>query len=297
MKSILNYVITIWNSLDFRSRWKESLISFLLGFLLCCLILTIEIKDVIQIISSLCVAFVTIFTFYKTHVSWGIKEVRVSQSITIFNGKSISFFLKNESLMPRTITSVHILVDNRYIIRIKSYKTPLVIKPYSYQLIELRYTYIEKELDEKSPLLGKRISYIISTPENVYIIDFRGRIIDKLSGSKYFLTQGNYEEVHAFQIIFNNNVISSCDRYGVVAESNGIKFYYLIHQSGHVDYSFPWRENIIPNKYLSDKDTLLKYLNSKISELKTLDFKIVQILDFKFYPKPKWAMKQDEAQI
>ena len=195
MKMILNYIINIWNSLDFRSKWKESLISFLLGFLLCYLISIVVFRNVVQTISSLCVAFVTIFTFYKTHVSWGIKEVKASKETTSFNGEAISFFLKNESLMPRTIRSVDMLVDNHYIIKIKSYETPLVINPYSYQLVELRYTYIQKKLDETSPLCDERVSYIISTPEKFFVIDYKGKIIDRLSEVDFIIKYQNLEQI------------------------------------------------------------------------------------------------------
>ena len=297
MKTILSYIQEKWVQIDFSKCWKESLIALCIGFFLGYLSSCGEAKSTISTISSLCVTFVTIFTFYKTHVSWGVKEANICKYITSSNGKGISLFLKNESLMPKTITSVHLLIDNHYIMKIKSYERPVVINPYSYLFVELRYTFIQKELDTPSPLCGERISYIITTPENVYIIDCKGKIIDRLSEYDFHIKYQNFEKIETYSVYFNGDTISSIVRYGLVVESDGARYYYLIEKNGFVDFSLPWHENKIDEKHLCNKETLMKYLNAKIAELKTLDFKIVKIVDFKFYPRPQWVVKQNETQI
>ena len=297
MKTILSYIQEKWVQIDFSRCWKESLMALCIGFFLGYQASCGEVKSTISTISSLCVMFVTIFTFYKTHVSWGVKEVNIYKDITSFNGKGISLFLKNESLMPKTITSVHLLIDNCYIIKIKSYERPVVINPYSYLFAELRYTFIQKELDKQSPLCEERMSYIITTPENVYIIDSTGEIIDRLSEGDFYIKYQKFEKIETHSVYFNDHTISSIVRYGLVAESDGAKYYYLVEKNGLVDFSLPWHENKIDEKHLCDKEILMKYLNTKITELKTLDFKIVKIVDFNFYPRPQWVIKQNETQI
>lgn len=278
LRSIFNFLSCCYDRS--KTAWKECLFFFIFGLALSRLIkFNVSISDILAVSSSLCVTGITIFTFVKSHVCFGVKY---GNNILVkhekFYGNEIRFYIKNASLLPRCICRVILVIDNKYRLILKTFEGAHIMMPYSYELIALQYT----ESNPNINLLiheSKELKFIIETPESVFSVSNNSFISNKIN---LFDCISSTKEIILTEIKFWNKVISSNLNYGITLHSELGDNSYLMDKNGIIDGTFPWGGNALPREKVDDKEILTNTLmevaknanyplsNVTISDLKNL---------------------------
>ena len=206
---------------------------------------------------------ITIFTLYLYHWSHNIMVLSVTEPHSIFNGDGFDIVLLNKTLSPKTITEIDVVKDNRYILTIKKYESPMILDPMkSIQIIGDKY--IEIPLD-KNPILSDTY-FIITIDGKERYVKWRGKIV------KYNFSDRikNFEKMAICKKNFGSSSLSKHVKYALHYKIGDIWKNTLILDNGLIQES-PFDFNQIPSENIKSDDALISFIKETFPDF---NFKI-----------------------
>lgn len=134
---------------------------------------SISIRNWVTFAADICILLITLYTFYFTFLSQKIAILSYGKS-SGNSGDSYNVILENKTLSPIAVKKVSMIIDDRWKFIIKDYNVPLIIQPFSVELIEQeKYGYMENEKYFKN----KKIVFEVETSKYKLYRKFNKKII------------------------------------------------------------------------------------------------------------------------
>lgn len=207
---------------------------------------------------GLITALVAIIPLYLYHWSHNIKVLSFAFSSSNFNGDGFDVVLFNKTLSPKTITEIEIVKDNKHILTIKKYESPLILEPMkSIKIIGDKY--IEIPLD-KNPNASKTY-FIITIDGKERYVKWHGKVI------KYKLLDRikNLERMAEGKKCFGETFLSKRVKYVLHYKVGDVWKSTFILDSGLIEKT-PFYFNLIPVESMKSDDTLIDFIKNKFPE-------------------------------
>lgn len=125
-----------------------------------------DIRSWVTFGADISILLITIYTFYFTFISRKIAVLSYGKSLGNA-GENYHVMLENKTLSPIAIKKVSMIIDNKWKVTMKEYDIPLIIQPFSVELVEQnKYGFMENEDKFKK---NKIVFEIMTTSKNLYI--------------------------------------------------------------------------------------------------------------------------------
>jgi len=89
-------------------------------------------------ITSAILFLIAAYTFYLTFLSKKISLKSIGFHTSIFQSNNIILLVKNETLSPIYVKQAHLIIERKYSLFIRSWETPLIIKPFEVIRIDMK---------------------------------------------------------------------------------------------------------------------------------------------------------------
>lgn len=220
------------------------------------------IESISSILGSLGIFILTLYAFWLYHFSKKIKITSFGSTHSRFKGSGLNCSIYNKTMSPKTIESISVVYDNKYIVTLIKFDMPFLLEPFHAYYIEGKKYSIEPPIP-----VYKDIYFILKTPEKTIYVKFRGRI----------KKNKNLETVMTFSNSFNGEVISDTVKYALMYwfKNEATQHCILIDQNGCMDKAI-LDFNVLPKNILNDSKKMSEFFKRKFTH-PDVKFKIYNI--------------------
>ena len=102
-------------------------------------------EKVASILGNFGIFVLTAYGFWLYHFSRNLKITFFGESHDSFEGSGLHCTIFNKTLSPKTITTISVVFNNKYLITLKTFDEPFLLEPFhAYNIIGERYSYKPK---------------------------------------------------------------------------------------------------------------------------------------------------------